>query len=70
MTNRRFKRAAQLNRTKAVFFTVAFHIAFLGGIAYSTNADYESYMPDVVKKWLNIDVEENGVAQESEAVRS
>ncbi|MCG8327939.1 MAG: hypothetical protein MI974_09660 [Chitinophagales bacterium] len=69
MTNRRFKRAAQLNRTKAVFFTVAFHVMLLGGIAYSTDADYESYMPDVVKEWLNIDIEENEVAQKDEAIR-
>jgi hypothetical protein len=49
MNKRRFKRAAQLNRTKAIFLTIVFHIVLIGGIAIATGADWKQYMPDFLK---------------------
>jgi hypothetical protein len=49
MNERRFKRAAQLNRTKAVFLTILFHIVLIGGIAIATGADWKELVPDFLK---------------------
>ena len=65
MTNHKFKKAARANRAKAIFFTVAFHVALFGAIAYSTDADVESYVPDVVKDLIGMSEE----VPEQEAVR-
>jgi hypothetical protein len=54
MTNYKFKKAARANRAKAVFFTIAFHIALFGAVAYSTDADVKSYLPDAVKDLIGM----------------
>jgi len=65
MTNYRFKKAAKKNRAKAVFFTILFHLVLLGGIAYSTGADVEVYIPDVLQEMLGMDTDGETVAQEA-----
>lgn len=53
MQNRKFKRAALLNRTKAILFTVVFHLAaiglFMNDRAYAKVAQL---LPDTVTEWL------------------
>jgi hypothetical protein len=66
MTNHRFKKAARKNRTKALFFTILFHVALLGGIAYSTGSDVKAYLPDGLLEMMGMEKQE--VALE-EAVR-
>ena len=66
MTNPRFKRAERLNRTKAVLFTVAFHVLLFGAITFGTDTEVESFLPDVVKEWIGMDIESEQVAQEEE----
>jgi hypothetical protein len=66
MTNPKFKRAAQLNRTKAILFTAAFHILLFGAITSGADMKVESFLPDVVKEWIGINENVEQVAQEEE----
>lgn len=58
MENKKFKRAATARRFVAVFFTLAFHIALIGGISYGSQNEtsFDQYLPDTVKEWLGKDV--------------
>ena len=58
MENRKFKRAATARRFFAIFFTLAFHVTLIGGLAYSSQNDtsFDQYLPDTVKEWLGKDL--------------
>lgn len=58
MINYQFEKYARRNRTKALFFTVAFHGLLLGGIFMSGDADIEEYIPEIVQEWIGMDSEE------------
>jgi hypothetical protein len=62
ITNYQFERNARRNRTKALFFTVAFHALLLGGILYSGNVEWRDYVPDVVLETIGMDQPEEAVA--------
>lgn len=54
MENKKFKRAATFRRFTAIFFTLAFHITLIGGLAYGSQHEtsFDQYLPDTVKEWL------------------
>jgi len=58
MQNRKFKRAARINRAKAFLFTLFFHVvaigAFMNDEAYAKLAER---LPDSVTEWLGWEVE-------------
>ena len=58
MENRKFKRAARINRAKAFLFTFLFHVIVIGSLmndsAYQKMAQL---LPDTVVEWLGIDQE-------------
>lgn len=62
MLNYQFEKNARRNRSKALFFTIAFHAILLGGIFMTGDADLEDYIPDVVQEWIGMDSEEEAVA--------
>ena len=62
MINHQFERNARRSRNKARFFTLAFHLCLLGGFFMTSEADWESYVPDVVQEWVGMDTEEEAVA--------
>lgn len=61
-TNYQFEKYARRNRSKAVFFTVAFHALLLGGILYSGDVEWKEYVPDVVLETLGMDAADEAVA--------
>lgn len=67
MQNRKFKRAARINRAKAFLFTLIFHVvaigAFMNDDAYTKLA---SLLPDTVTEWLGWEVEPEESVQEEE----
>lgn len=67
MANSRFKNSGQTNRLAALFFTMFFHTALLGGLYYSSNSEtpLTDLLPDVVKEWFN-DTEEPAEKKERE----
>lgn len=62
MLNYQFEKNARRNRSKALFFTIAFHAILLGGIFMTGDADLEDYIPDVVQEWIGMDSEDEAVA--------
>lgn len=69
MINYQFEKNARRNRSKALFFTIAFHALLLGGIYMSGDADIEEYIPDVVQEWIGMDEETvANLPEEKEAV--
>lgn len=62
MLNYQFEKNARRNRSKALFFTIAFHAILLGGIFMTGDAELEDYIPDVVQEWIGMDSEEEAVA--------
>ncbi len=67
MQNRKFKRAARINRAKAFLFTVLFHVvaigAFMNDDAYSKLAQW---LPEPVTEWLGWEVEAEKSAEDEE----
>ena len=55
MSASKFRRAAQFNRAKAVFFTVIFHVLLIGALFYGGEAKIKQYVPDEVLSILGID---------------
>ena len=53
--NKKFARAAQFRRVKAVFITLLFHAALFAAVTQGTNGEYEKLLPDFVKEWLDFD---------------
>ncbi|MBX2878083.1 MAG: hypothetical protein KTR30_38545 [Saprospiraceae bacterium] len=71
MQNRKFKRAARINRAKAFLFTLLFHVvaigAFMNDDAYSKLA---SMLPETVTEWLGWEVEaEESTQKEKDLLR-
>jgi hypothetical protein len=52
MTNAKFKRAARINKTKAVLLTVTLHIVIIGGISGYGNGSISDIVPEKVKTFL------------------
>ncbi len=67
MQNRKFKRAARINRTKAFFITLIFHViaigAFMNEDAY---AELARWLPDMVTEWMGWEVEPEESVQDEE----
>lgn len=65
MQNRKFKRAARINRAKAFLFTLFFHVvaigAFMNDDAYAKLAQH---LPESVTEWLGWEVEPTEKAEE------
>lgn len=65
MQNRKFKRAARINRAKAFLFTVLFHVvaigAFMNDDAYTKLA---KMLPETVTEWLGWETDTEESAQE------
>jgi hypothetical protein len=55
MNNRKFERAARLNRFKAIFLTAAFHVGIIAAIGTYSNGSLTDYIPDTVKDWVGMD---------------
>lgn len=53
-----FERNARRIRNKALFFTIAFHVALIGGIVMSGTQDWQDYVPAVVQEWLGMEDQE------------
>ena len=54
MTNRKFERAARLNRLIAVFFTAVFHVGLIGFVGMYSDGNLEKYLPETVKEWVGM----------------
>lgn len=54
----RYGRYVYANRWKAVFFTILFHAAIIGAIAFHNQQDLKQYLPDKVKDILGMEVTE------------
>ncbi|NRB51718.1 MAG: hypothetical protein HRU41_28860 [Saprospiraceae bacterium] len=65
MQNRKFKRAARINRAKAFLFTLLFHVvaigAFMNDDAYTKLAQM---LPETVTEWLGWETDTEESAQE------
>lgn len=57
MRNDRSNRSARVNRRKAIFLTVLFHIVLIGGLTIGTNGELIDLVPDFVLEWFNPPVE-------------
>ena len=57
MEHRKFAKAARINRAKAIFWTVAFHVVLLGGLVAYTGGELANYFPEFVKEWFDIESE-------------
>lgn len=55
MTNRKFERAARINKTKAFLLTAALHVVLIGGIASYGEGSFADYVPGKVKDLLGWD---------------
>lgn len=71
MQNRKFKRAARINRVKAFLFTLLFHVvaigAFMNDDAYTKLAQM---LPETVTEWLGWEVEsEEATPEEKDLMR-
>ena len=71
MQNRKFKRAARINRAKAFLFTLLFHVivigAFMNDDAYTKLAQW---LPDTVTEWLGWEaVAEESAEEEQDLLR-
>lgn len=67
MQNRKFKRAATLNRAKAFLFTAIFHVAVMG--AFMNDGAYAKLaqlLPESVAEWLDWEVEATEESQEDQ----
>jgi hypothetical protein len=57
--NRKFRRAARVNRAKAFLFTALFHLVLVGSILNdSAYEKIETILPTVVTEWLGWEQEE------------
>ena len=52
MTNAKFKRAARINKTKAVLLTITLHIVIIGGISGYGNGSLSDMLPEKVKTFF------------------
>jgi len=67
MTNYDFSKNERARRRKAMWVTVAFHLALFGSIlVFSTEEvkDWKDLIPEPVKEWLDMDAEPPAVAKE------
>ncbi len=56
MNNYRFERTARLNRQKALYATILFHLLLIGGLAYTASgASLEKILPAKVKEVLGME---------------
>ncbi len=52
MTNKKFERAARLNRAKAILLTLTLHIVLIGGITAYGGGSVSDMVPEKVKNLL------------------
>ena len=50
--NKKFYRAAQYRKLKAVVVTIIFHVLLLTAITYGTGGELNRFIPEVVKQWF------------------
>lgn len=50
MYNQKFQRAEKVRKIKAMTFTIFFHVALFGGLAFGTNLG--ETVKDTVKEWF------------------
>lgn len=58
MYHRQFERAARLNRSKAIFFTIVFHVILLGVLASGSKGDWQKYLPSALQDILGTEQSE------------
>ncbi len=63
MTNSKFKRAARINKTKAILLTVTLHVIIIGGISGYGNGSLSDMVPEKVKSFI-------GWEEDTSAVKS
>ncbi|HMQ49865.1 MAG TPA: hypothetical protein PKA00_20595 [Saprospiraceae bacterium] len=61
MYHRQFERAARLNRSKAIFFTLVFHVILLGALASGSKGDWQKYLPSAVQDLFGMEQSEEVV---------
>ena len=69
MTTYDFSKQERARRRKAMWITVAFHLALFGSILVFSSGeveDWRSLIPEPVKEWLNIEAEPPAAVKETE----